>query len=85
VFYLAAVNRERETFERLSSWIEVALRPAAVIEAILGFVGGLWIVLTFESQCWPLIGNILAPPLDARRGSEAGRLVGRAGGAAARR
>jgi hypothetical protein len=36
------------------------MRPALIAGAVLGFAGGLGIVLTCEAGCWPVIGNILA-------------------------
>jgi hypothetical protein len=65
----ASVNAERRVFDRVTWWMEAALRPALIAGAILGFAGGLWIVLTCETGCWPLIGNILAVVLYAGLGA----------------
>jgi hypothetical protein len=60
---------ERRTFNLVQGWIDAALRPAVVAGAILGFVGGLWIVLPCERGCWPLVGNVLAVGLYAGLGA----------------
>lgn len=45
------------------------MRPSLIAGAILGFAGGLWVVLTCESQCWPVVGNVLAVAFSAGLGA----------------